>query len=369
MAPGSVSQPVVVLAPVKPGPMPLRLHDGSIAAPLDATSTLTVREDSPTRVALALERGRARFEVVPRSERPFVVQMGEVTVSVLGTIFAIERVADRIGVSVERGTVRVDWQVGDQLLHAGQSGWFPPVQIRAPVAESQSEQLAASARPTAEAANSPFDPTATPPQPEPQRGRTPPHPPRRRGLENLPKFRAIQSQPGQSLPGERGRDFRQGLLEPPAADRGERRGEAVPAAKDRGPGVGDERRALASGAEELLAAADAARSAGRRGESVALLQRLLHEQRDDARAPLAAFTLGRILLMEMGQPGEAALAFAEARALAPTGPLAEDALAREAEAWNKAGDTGKAGARAREYLRLFPHGRRAEFLQGLVGIP
>jgi transmembrane sensor len=98
------------------------------------------------------------------------------------------------------------------------------------------------------------------------------------------------------------------------------------------------------------------------------LRRLLLEHRADARAPLAAFTLGRILLMELAQPGEAALAFAEVRALAPAGPFAEDALAREAEAWNKAGDAGKAAARAREYLRLYPHGRRAGSLQGLIGI-
>jgi transmembrane sensor len=117
-----------------------------------------------------------------------------------------------------------------------------------------------------------------------------------------------------------------------------------------------------------LAAADTARSAGRRSESVALLRRLLSQHRGDARAPLAAFTLGRILLMELAQPGEAALAFAEVRALAPAGPFAEDALAREAEAWNKAGDPGKAAERAREYLRLYPYGRRAGSLQGLTGI-
>jgi transmembrane sensor len=124
----------------------------------------------------------------------------------------------------------------------------------------------------------------------------------------------------------------------------------------------------APSAEDLLGAADTARSAGRRSESVALLRRLLREHRDDARAPLAAFTLGRILLMELAQPGEAALAFAEVRVLAPAGPFAEDALAREAEAWNKAGDAGKAAERAREYLRRYPHGRRAGHLQGLPGL-
>jgi len=46
------------------------------------------------------------------------------------------------------------------------------------------------------------------------------------------------------------------------------------------------------------------------------------------RAPLAAFTLGRMLLMELANPTEAAGAFAEARRLSPHGPLAEAALAK-----------------------------------------
>ena len=368
-APGPAPQPIVALP--QAGPLPLYLRDGSIARPLDSSSTLAVREDSPGRVALALDRGRARFEVVPRAERPFVVQVGEVTVTVVGTVFTVERVADRIGVSVERGTVRVDWQVGEQVLHAGGSGWFPPVQIRPPSAESRIEPSGAAAdrvpgdaqRGTAEA----FERSATP---QPRRGRLAilaGHPIRGDGVEAgesrsgpLPN-RA--EPPGQDLSERRPGDFRQGLPEPPAARparawqpnlaaHDERRGEAVPAPT----------------AEALLTAADTARSAGRRSESVALLRRLLFEHRADARAPLAAFTLGRILLMELAQPGEAALAFAEVRALAPAGPFAEDALAREAEAWNKAGDAGKAAARAREYLRLYPHGRRAGSLQGLIGI-
>ena len=282
--PVSTPAPVAVRPQVKTAPVPLRLRDGSVALPLDASSVLAVREDSPGRIALALDRGRAHFDVAPRPERPFVVQVGEVTVTVVGTAFTVERIADRIGVTVERGTVRVDWNIGDQVLHAGESGWFPPVQIRAP--------------------------------PEPH-----------------PAFHARQAT---------AREIR-----PSAA-----------APVDPRPS-----------AEELLAAADAARSSGRRAESARLLGRLLAEHRDDARAPLAAFTLGRILLMELNHPREAALAFAEVRVLAPNGPFAEDALAREAEAWNKAGDTGQAAVRAREYLRLYPQGRRSGTMQGLVGGP
>jgi hypothetical protein len=65
-----------------------------------------------------------------------------------------------------------------------------------------------------------------------------------------------------------------------------------------------------------------------------------------------------VLLDELGRPREAADAFARARASG--GPLAEDALARQVEAASRAGDMAKGRELAREYLRLFPKGRRAK---------
>ena len=62
-------------------------------------------------MAIDLVRGRGRFEVAPRPERPFSVRAGDVTITVLGTVFTVERVADWIGVSVARGRVLVDWGV------------------------------------------------------------------------------------------------------------------------------------------------------------------------------------------------------------------------------------------------------------------
>jgi transmembrane sensor len=354
------AEPIVARVPPQPAPALLHLRDGSIATPLDAASVLAVREDSPGRVALALDRGRARFEVAPRPGRPFEVQVGEVTLTVVGTVFTVERVADRIGVSVERGIVRVDWQVGAQELHAGESGWFPPVQIRTPpAASSESRTAGGSDRMPADTKRSMTE--ASERAATPQIGRSPLDQAGRRRLGSLAGLRA--DQPVQTLSQPRRGGFGQGLLEPPAVSPA-RVWQPSLAARD----VSRGQAAPAPTAEELLAAADTARSTGRRSESVALLRRLLREHRNDARAPLAAFTLGRILLMELAQPGEAALAFAEVRALAPAGPFAEDALAREAEAWNKAGDAGKAAERAREYLRLYPHGRRASSLQGLIGI-
>jgi len=110
------------------------------------------------------------------------------------------------------------------------------------------------------------------------------------------------------------------------------------------------------------------RLAGHPERGAELLRKLLREHESDPRAPLAAFTLGRVLLMELGRPREAAAAFAEVRRLSPDGAFAEDALAREVEGWSQAGRTDLARARAGEYLRRYPGGRRAATVRSLGGM-
>jgi transmembrane sensor len=111
--------------------------------------------------------------------------------------------------------------------------------------------------------------------------------------------------------------------------------------------------------EDLLLAGDVARLSGHPDAAVAPLARALALHPEDPRSPLAAFTLGRVHLEDLGAPRDAALDFARARELAPDGPLAEDALAREVEAWSRAGETETARARALTYTRRYPDGRRA----------
>ena len=120
--------------------------------------------------------------------------------------------------------------------------------------------------------------------------------------------------------------------------------------------------------DDLLLAADVARLGGQPARAVAPLERVVSRHTSDSRAPLAAFTLGRTLLDQLGRPREAASAFASARKLAPSGALAQDALAREVESWSRAGETRKAHSRALEYLKLYPLGRRAASVRRLGGI-
>jgi hypothetical protein len=120
---------VAVPAPGPSLPSPLVLSDRSRVQPRDASTELSVVEDSPTNVRIKLSRGRGHFEITPRAERVFSVMAAGVDVTVLGTVFDVEVVADRVGVEVQRGSVRVDWKLGAAELTAGQSGWFPPLVV------------------------------------------------------------------------------------------------------------------------------------------------------------------------------------------------------------------------------------------------
>jgi TolA-binding protein len=100
---------------------------------------------------------------------------------------------------------------------------------------------------------------------------------------------------------------------------------------------------------------------------VAPLRRLIERYPKDLRAPSAAFTLGWVLLTDLGRAREAAAAFAEAERSAPHGLLAEDAAARVAEAWQKAGDSRRATQAARHYEQMYPSGRYINLMRGLIG--
>jgi transmembrane sensor len=119
---------------------------------------------------------------------------------------------------------------------------------------------------------------------------------------------------------------------------------------------------------ELLLASDVARLSGHPKQAAEQLNRLLAQHAKDPRAPLAAFTLGRVLLDELGRPRQAAEAFARLRTLEGAGPLAEDALAREVEAWSRAGELEKARAAAQAYVASYPNGQRLRSVRRYGGL-
>jgi transmembrane sensor len=123
--------------------------------------------------------------------------------------------------------------------------------------------------------------------------------------------------------------------------------------------------AVGESAEELMLAADAARHSNHPEQALAFLRRVTREHGSDSRAPLAAFTLGRLLLNQLGRPAEAAEAFALVPRLRPSSGLVEDALARQAEALAAAGEQARARKLATEYIARHPRGKHLSTMQRL----
>jgi transmembrane sensor len=306
----------------------VRFPDGSSATPRDAASLLRPVTVTPHEVVVQLASGGASFDVTPDRLRRFRVVAGSVAVEVLGTRFTMVRNDPHVKIEVERGRVLVAFAGGAEELGAGQMGVFPP------------SGAVAAAAPAAAAPASAASPTAAAPAPSVaaapvERAAAAPDPPaakRRAG----PSWR-VHAQEG---------DYR-GAYEVLS-----REGAA----------------AVRGTPDDLLLAADVMRLSHHPQRAVAPLRRIISEHGRDPRATLAAFTLGRLLLEELGEPREAAAAFALVQSREPRGPLAEDALAREVEAWSHARVAGKARERALQYVAKYPDGRRTRSVRRYGGL-
>lgn len=83
----------------------IALADGSWIT-LDTDTQATVWLHSSKR-EIALERGRAYFEVAPDANRPFVVTAGNASVTAIGTAFDVKRYSNALAVILEHGKVKV----------------------------------------------------------------------------------------------------------------------------------------------------------------------------------------------------------------------------------------------------------------------
>ncbi|UJR86426.1 FecR domain-containing protein [Sandaracinus amylolyticus] len=339
-------------------PSVLRLADGSIVTPLDADSEVFVGRMTPGEIELVLVRGAARFEVTPGLPRVFRVRAGTVAVSVIGTVFTVRREGSGAAVQVDQGRVRVEWEPGARVeLAAGERGAFPTE----PTAELQPTPAITPAFVARQTVTPPDTTTPDPATPDVVVRETAP----RARDHREPRARAVEPAPVEPevVPDE-------APVAPEPDTRPAWRAHAEHGRYDEGyalllldPTVlrGDD-------VDTLILAADCARLSGHPAEALAYLRRALDVGRDDARAPVVAFTLGRVLLQQLGRPAEAADAFAETRRLAPEGTLAQDALAREVESCHRAGLHDRARARALDYLRLYPEDLRTDAVRRLGGL-
>jgi transmembrane sensor len=291
-----------------PGPTPtnlVELPDGSRVNAVSSGARVEAVAVSPENVTLRLDAGTARFSVTPNPSRPFRVLAHDVSVTVLGTVFSVGVEASSVRVAVERGRVRVDGPHGSRELTLGESATFP-------------SKFALEREPV---------------------------------VDPLPPIESARPSPA-AAPQPSWRTLAKDQSYGPALSR----------LLAEGPN------AVRDTPEDLLLAADVARLGGRPDRAVSPLQRMIADHAFDPRAPLAAFTLGRTLLEQLGRPREAAQAFATARRLDRGGTLTQDALAREVESWSGAGEAEQAHARALEYLKLYPQGRRAAAVRRLGNV-
>ena len=229
---------------------------------------------------MKLLQGRAHFDVVPNPKRSFEVEAAPYRVVVLGTVFDVERSAEHVAVSVERGRVRVYGPQGAEDLLPGTSKRFE-------IAATGTAQLPA-APPTV------LEPLEID---VPEAGPTNTKQRRNQRANATPSWRSLTQS------GDYDAAFESLKLSP----------------------------TVQNDPAELMDAADAARLSNHPAEAVSYLERVVKGHLRSPVAPLAAFTLGRVYLDRLGQPHKAAEAFELARRLAPAGSLAQDALAREVE--------------------------------------
>lgn len=287
----------------------MSFEDGSTVLGLSPEARVTALAVDESAATLRLESGEARFEVTPDPERRFRVLAQRAEISVLGTAFRVAVSKAGVQVHVERGRVAVACAGERNEIGPGRSASCPrvPEAPQAPAASAES-----AAPPSSTASNAPARPRAP------------------------LSWRTLAQE------GEYGAAYGRMIAEGSSAVRDE------PA--------------------DLLFAADVARLSGHPNDAVARLERVLRVHASDSRAALAAFTLGRTLLDDLGRPREAADAFARARRLSPSGALAQDALAREVESWSRAGEPGLAKERAKHYLQRYPTGRRVKAVRHHGGI-
>lgn len=285
----------------------VRFLDGSSARLIKDDSELVLRQAEQGGVAVELVTGAAEFEVEAKPEQSFLVIAAGVSVRVIGTAFTVSHGKGRVHVAVTRGHVEVTAAGEARKLSAGEASWF--------VGQLEREAMARDAQPARS----------------------------RSGHAEARKGEA--STAGSEGPSEFIRYHQEAQYQ-----------EAYRLLKQAP-------KALGSGDEHWMRAADAARYSGHPGEAVRYLKRV---SETGGQGSTAAFILGRLFHYELGQPGVAAKHYARAQRLAPSGPMAESALFREVECRSQAGDAGGAARLAERFLKQYPSSSRRSQVAGYV---
>ncbi len=299
-----------------------RLADGTIVRKRTA-STIVSDLSSSKDVSLVLEHGDAEFDVPYNATREWSVSAGNVRVQVLKATFGLSIEEAKVTVRSIVGSVIVSWNGREEEIAAGQSRSYG----RGTLNDNAKFRIPTPGRLVQDA-----------------------------GVVDSSIGTTHSGRPRESDSIRKGRDNWREHAQAGRYDKAYSELSSTGQSKVRGT------------IDDLLLAADAARLTGHPLAASQYLQKVVMGFSDDPRASLAAFTQGNLLLRQLNQPSKAAMVFAKAGRLSGSEVLAQDALAREVEAWKKAGKDGEAKRAAERFVKMYPKGRRLRAVRKYGGL-
>jgi TolA-binding protein len=299
---------------------------------------------------LAIEQGAASFQVTPRSDARWLVDVGPFLVTVKGTVFSVswDAASERFELRLRHGRVSVRGPVsgGEVNLRAGQRLVVSLPKAVTEITEQKPEDAW---------------PDSVPPIPGAAAAEASEGPPTApSGPSERPSMRAVA--PAAGATSEAKLDTSRGWPEAIAAGRWDR---ILAEVKHAGLRTTLEK----ASSEDLFALADAARYRRRTGLA---RQALLAERRrfpDSARALDAAFLLGRMEEESEHRASKALEWYDEYLARAPAGTYASEALGRKMIVTDSLAGAARTRPIADEYLRRFPNGTYAGAARALRRSP
>ncbi len=297
---------------------------------LEARSSLRVLSNGGGSFVTKLDEGEAAFHVTPGGPRRWIVEAGDVTVEVVGTVFSVNRDSEGVSVAVERGIVLVRGQVpgGEIRLTRGQKVSTRPASLQLSAEIDLPSKKPASTKHE----QSDADPS------------------RAISLSDLADEtpRGDDASKEDSSAEEQKRSTPASAPTEPQAERSEAAADPTRLSLD-----------------ELLEHADVARREGKNEQAASYFYLAsLRASSGDSRRGMAALSFARI------SSDQGAIVRTLIRGLSSMPPsLREPALARLVRAAQKAGNTSLATKYARVYLGEFPVGPRADLVKSWASLP
>ncbi len=303
-----------------------------------------LRAVDSTGARIAIEHGTASFQVTPRSDARWLVDVGPFLVTVKGTVFTVswDAAKERFELRLQHGRVAVTGPIagGTIPLRAGQRLVINLPKEEILITEQRPEEAWLGAPPT-----------------------EPPAPATDVNMEDRPTTGSGGRGASAPSPSVSGKTYgRRTWAEAVASGDWDR----ILADADH---IGVQRTLAEASSEDLFALADAARY--RRRRSLAREALLAERKRfpESARALDAAFLLGRLEESKERGTNKAIAWYDEYLARAPTGTYASEALGRRMIATSKLEGTARAQPVAEDYLHRFPSGTYAGAARALLAAP